>query len=86
MRESPETLIVPYADRDYQLVDLEICDSCSWACTFLAATEGIAACPQCGNRVSHIPVTSDEVCRITHDEKKGVVLEFGRRSLASDHD
>lgn len=80
MRESPKTLIVPYAGRDCQFVNLEIYDSCKRACTFLA-TGSVTVCPQCGSRVSHIPVTSDEVCRITLGEKKGMVLEFGRRSL-----
>ena len=80
VRESPETLIVPYACEDCPFVNLEICDSCKWACTLLAAG-GVTACPQCGSRVSHIPVTSDDVCRITVDENRGMVLEFGRRSL-----
>lgn len=82
MRESPETLIVPDAIEDHRCMDLELCDSCHWSCTFLGTSDGRASCPQCGNHVSHIPITTEEVCQITIDKRMGMVLEFSRRSLA----
>jgi hypothetical protein len=88
MRESPETLVIPYVQYDagaagerHQIVDLELCDNCKWSCTCITTTGIVDACPLCGNSISHIPLMAEEVCRIENDEKQGLVLEFSRKAL-----
>lgn len=88
MRESPETLVMPYIQNDAgaaggsrQIIDLTLCDSCKWSCTCITKTEVIDRCPSCGNSVSHIPLTAEEVYCIKNDEKQGLTLEFSRKAL-----
>ncbi len=87
MRESPETLIVPYSMPQTTpsiaciSIDLVLCERCGWCCSSFNAASGTKSCPVCGKDVSHIPISIDEAYRLRFDEKKGTVIEFSRKIL-----
>jgi len=87
VRESPETLIVPYnipkpiSSTAFINIDLVLCERCGWCCSSFNTASGTESCPLCRKNVSRIPISIDEVYRLRFDEKKGTVIEFSRKTL-----
>lgn len=90
MPESPEDRIVPYegiSNRQKKIsgeampgVILELCDNCKWSCTCFNMKGLVDPCPVCGTSISYIPMTIEEVCKIKHDDRNGITLEFDRQN------
>ncbi|AIC16737.1 hypothetical protein NVIE_024730 [Nitrososphaera viennensis EN76] len=83
MRESPESLILPFETEElYPTIILELCDNCKWSCSCLSTKDTIESCPVCKAAIrSHVPMTSEEVSRIEIDSERGMILQFSRRAL-----
>lgn len=88
--ESPESLVIPYEDinerqrrisgESFPDNSLELCDYCSWSCCCFNVKGKIENCPLCGNQLSELPMTIEEVSQIDYQVgRPGMTIRFGRR-------
>ena len=57
-----------------------LCETCYWCATYLDKTRVVDKCPMCSSAVlSSFPIMPDESFVFSHDEKRGVELDFTRR-------
>jgi len=86
--DSPESQVCPYEDIDtkqsritgekFPKFALGICDNCHWCYSRMNEKGSIKACPLCNGKVSHIPMSLDEICVLEEDEKRGLTISFDR--------
>jgi hypothetical protein len=58
---------------------LGICDNCKWCYSCINPKGIIVYCPECGERVSQIPIGIDEFCILEADNKRGITMGFKRQ-------
>ncbi|MGI0005105.1 MAG: hypothetical protein ACREAI_01730 [Nitrososphaera sp.] len=58
-----------------------LCDSCRWCATYMDKSRARDRCPSCSSSaLSSFPVMPDESFTFSYDEKRGIEMDFGRRS------
>jgi hypothetical protein len=60
-----------------------LCDSCRWCATYLDKSRARDSdrCPSCASSaLSSFPVMPDESFTFSYDEKRGIEMDFGRRT------
>jgi len=86
--ESPETKVIPYEDintiqikisgEKFPQITLGVCDNCHWCYSTINNKGVLSNCPVCNKKISKIPLSIDETCIITMDEKSGLSISFDR--------
>ena len=58
-----------------------LCDSCHWCASYLDKSRVKDKCTSCSSStLSSFPVMPDESFTFSYDEKRGIEMDFGRRS------
>jgi|SRR6476619_950507 predicted Zn-ribbon and HTH transcriptional regulator len=64
-----------------------LCDTCHWCATYFGKSRIPIdnKCPQCNNNngLSSLPIMANESFTFGYDDKRGVELEFNRRSMVN---